>query len=165
MSKVASTREIIEKLQNYEDRSGIGAVIEVSTFCNGDRTNQYEFIVANDSNYNRVVNNKDGHYKETTIKISSIDDDILFSQKTTYIFNCEFIDDDERFLSVLAYEKNEKNEKKFEVWIDMIEDPETMYYKCGNKPIDKAFEDILICYLEDNYPDYFSSEVLEFRAV
>lgn len=156
MRKVASTREIIEKLQKYEDRNGTGAVIGLSIFCNGDRSSEYEFTIANDSEHNRVSNNEDGHYKKTIIEISSIYDTVLFSQKSEYTFNCEFIDDDEKLLSVLVYENNGK---KYEVLINMYEEPETMYYMHGNKPIDKNFENILIDYLEENFPDYFPSEL------
>lgn len=160
MLKVASTREIIEKLQKYEDRNGIGAIVGLSTFCGRDRTSEYEFTIANDSEDNRVSDNEDKHYKRTTIKISSIYDAVLFSQKSEYTFNCEFIDDDEKILSVLVYENNGK---KYEVWIDMFEEPETMYYKNGNKPVDKDFQDILVEHLMDNFPDYFPPAVLESR--
>jgi len=78
MSKVASTREIIEKLQAYEKINGIGAVIGLATVANRDRTVEYKFEIVNDSDYNRVFNNEDNHYKETVIEISSIEDKDLF---------------------------------------------------------------------------------------
>lgn len=167
MAKVSSTREIIEKLQEYEEKHGIGAVIGISTICNADRAIEFIFEVVNDSDYNRVFNNKDDRYKETQIKISSIDDNILFdsiNHGSKYTFNCEFMDDNEYFLSVLVYENNNGEiVNKYELWINMTEDPETMYYMNGNKPKDKNFEDILLEYLEDNYPDYFPPAIQELK--
>lgn len=78
--KVASTREMIEKLQEYEKENGVGAVVGISTIMNGDRTIEYILRIANDSDYNRVFK-KDGKYKETEIEISSIDDLDLFKDK------------------------------------------------------------------------------------
>lgn len=78
--KVASTREIIEKLQEYEKENGVGAVVGISTIMNSDRTVEYKLRIANDSDYNRVFK-KDGKYKETEIEISSIDDILLFENK------------------------------------------------------------------------------------
>ena len=80
MAKVASTREIIEKLEAYEKIHGVGAVIGITTVCNGDRTVEYKLEIANDSDLNRVFNN-DGSYKETVIEISSIDDNELFKRR------------------------------------------------------------------------------------
>ena len=81
MAKVASTREIIEKLEAYEKIHGVGAVVGILLVCNGDRTVEYKFEIANDSDYNRVFNNEDEHYKETVIEISSILDDDLFERR------------------------------------------------------------------------------------
>ena len=78
--KVASTREIIRKLQDYEKENGIGAVIGIATVGNGNRTIEYKLMVANDSNYNKI-HKKDGKYKETEIEISSINDLELFECK------------------------------------------------------------------------------------
>lgn len=78
--KVASTREIIEKLQEYEKQNWVGAVVGISTIMNGDRTVEYTLRIANDSDYNRVFK-KDGKYKETEIEISSIEDVKLFEEK------------------------------------------------------------------------------------
>ena len=75
--KVASTREIIEKLQAYEKLNGVGAVVGIATICNGNRDIEYKIRIANDSDYNRVFKN-DGKYKEIEIEISSIDDLDLF---------------------------------------------------------------------------------------
>lgn len=75
--KVASTREIIEKLQEYEKQNGVGAVVGISTIMNGDRTIEYKLRIANDSDYNRAFK-RDGKYKETEIEISSIEDTVLF---------------------------------------------------------------------------------------
>lgn len=79
--KVASTREIIEKLQEYEKENGIGAVLGIATVGNGDRTVEYRLRIANDSDNNSVFK-KDGDYKETEIEISSIEDIELFKDKT-----------------------------------------------------------------------------------
>lgn len=78
--KVASTREIIEKLQAYEKLNGVGAVVGIATICNGNRDIEYKIKIANNSDYNRVFKN-DGKYKETEIEISSIDDLDLFKDK------------------------------------------------------------------------------------
>lgn len=80
MAKVASTREIIEKLEAYEKIHGVGAVVGIATVCNGNRTVEYKIEIANDSDWNRVFN-KDGSYKETVIEISSIEDDELFKRR------------------------------------------------------------------------------------
>lgn len=76
--KVASTRDIIERLQEYERIHGVGAVTGLTTICNGDRTVEYKFEIANDSDYNRVFNNNDNHFKETVIEIPSVLDTELF---------------------------------------------------------------------------------------
>lgn len=79
-SKVASTREIIEKLQKYEKQNGIGSVKGIAIICDGDRETEYIFRIANDSDSNRIFT-KDGKYKETEIRISSILDDRLFPDR------------------------------------------------------------------------------------
>lgn len=79
-SKVASTREIIEKLQKYEKQNGIGAVKGIAIICDGDRETEYIFRIANDSDSNRIFT-KDGKYKETEIRISSLLDDRLFPDR------------------------------------------------------------------------------------
>ena len=76
--KVASTRDIIERLQEYERTHGVGAVTGLTTICNGDRTVEYKFEIANDSDYNRVFNNNDNHFKETVIEIPYVLDTELF---------------------------------------------------------------------------------------
>ena len=78
--KVASTHELIEKLQAYEEENGIGAIIGIGTYCAGDRENQYEIEIANDSIRNRIFV-ADGSYKETKIDISAMSDDELFPDK------------------------------------------------------------------------------------
>lgn len=78
--KVASTREIIEKLEAYEKIHGVGAVVGIATVLSGDRTAAYRLEIANDSDYNRVFN-KDGSYKETTVEIISVEDDELFERR------------------------------------------------------------------------------------
>lgn len=78
--KVASTHEVIEKLQEYEKENGIGAITGISTYMAGDRENEYCFEIANDSESNRVLT-KDGKYKITKIEISSVKDDELFPDR------------------------------------------------------------------------------------
>lgn len=78
--KAASTHELIEKLQAYEKENGIGAIIGIGTYCAGDRENQYEIEIANDSIKNRIFV-ADGSYKETKIDISAVSDDELFPDR------------------------------------------------------------------------------------
>lgn len=68
--KVASTHELIEKLQAYEKEND----------CAGDRENQYVIEIANDSNRNRVFIHDD-NYKETKIDISAVQDNELFPDR------------------------------------------------------------------------------------
>lgn len=77
--KVATTHDIIEKLQAYEKENGIGVVTNVGRFGNGDRTTEYTFEVANDSDWNRVFCPE--RYKETIINIDSVNDDSIFKRK------------------------------------------------------------------------------------
>ena len=78
--KVASTHDVIEKLQEYEKENGIGAIVRISTYMAGDRENEYCFEIANDSESNRVLT-KDGKYKITKIEISSVKDEELFPDR------------------------------------------------------------------------------------
>lgn len=84
--KVASTYELIEKLQAYEEENGIGAIIGIGTYCAGDRENQYEIEIANDSIRNRI-SVANGSYKETKIDISAISDDELFPDRRENILD------------------------------------------------------------------------------
>ena len=78
--RIASTREIIEKLEAYEKEHGIGAVVSIGSICSLDEdAGIFSFNIVNDSDYNRMVD--EDNYKETTIQISSIDDDELFERK------------------------------------------------------------------------------------
>lgn len=78
--KVASTHEVIEKLQEYERQNGIGAIVGIGTHMAGDRENEYCFEIANDSEGNRVFA-EDGKYKRTNIEITSVKDDVLFPDR------------------------------------------------------------------------------------
>ncbi len=78
--KVASTHEVIEKLQEYEKENGIGAITGISTHMAGDRENEYCFEIANDSEANRILA-KDGKYKTVEIEISSVKDNELFPDR------------------------------------------------------------------------------------
>ena len=60
--------------------NGIGAVKGIAIICDGDRETEYIFRIANDSDSNRIFT-KNGKYKETEIRISSILDDILFPDR------------------------------------------------------------------------------------
>lgn len=77
-NKVASTSEVIKKLQEYEKENGVGAITNISTICNGDRDVEYIFKIVNDSVHNRAFNNADNHCKSTLVEISSINDTELF---------------------------------------------------------------------------------------
>lgn len=79
--KVASTHEIIEKLEEYEKENGVGAIVSLSTMCRGDRTVQYVFEIANDSDGNRVLAPDKDRYKRTKIEISAVLDDSLFPDR------------------------------------------------------------------------------------
>lgn len=79
MLKVASTHELIEKLKEYEKENGVGAITSIATICNGNRKVEYVFEIANNSEYNRVVNKE--NYKVTRIEVSSIYDGDLFKDK------------------------------------------------------------------------------------
>lgn len=78
---VSTTSEIIKKLQEYEAKYGIGAIISIGTYIAGNRADNYRFEIANDSYYNEELNNEDDHYHREIIKISAIDDDIVFPRK------------------------------------------------------------------------------------
>ena len=51
--KVATTREVIEKLQSYEKENGIGAIVSIATHMAGDREN--EFRQKYFARYNRCI--------------------------------------------------------------------------------------------------------------
>ena len=70
--KCASTRELIEKLKDYEESHGIGAIIGISQICFPDRSIEYKLTIENNSNRNS------DKYEE--IDISSIDDKELFGK-------------------------------------------------------------------------------------
>ncbi len=78
--KVASTHEVIEKLQEYEKENGIGAIVRISTYMAGDRENEYCLEIANDSESNRILT-KDGKYKRTKIEISAVKEEELFPDR------------------------------------------------------------------------------------
>lgn len=74
--KVATTREVIEKLQAYEKENGVGAIIGITTHMNGDRENNFCFEIASGSWSDLAF--KDPRYKRTDIEISAVDDEELF---------------------------------------------------------------------------------------
>lgn len=77
--KVASTHEVIEKLQEYE-KNGIGAIVRIRTHMACDRENEYCLEIANDSEGNRVLT-KDRKYKRTKIEISAVKEEELFPDR------------------------------------------------------------------------------------
>lgn len=79
-SKVASTHDVIEKLQQYEKEHGVGAIVGVSIHMNGDRESEFCFEIANDSDGNRVLA-KDGKYKRLNVEIPSVLDNTLFPDR------------------------------------------------------------------------------------
>lgn len=59
--KVASIKEIIEKLQKYENEHGSGGIVNsIGAVCNGDRTTEYIFHL------------QDQNGNETNIEINSV---------------------------------------------------------------------------------------------
>ena len=79
-SKVASTHDVIERLQQYEKEHGVGAIVGVSIHMNGDRENEFCFEIANDSNGNRFYA-EDVKYKKTDVEIPSVLDNTLFPDR------------------------------------------------------------------------------------
>lgn len=79
---VASTREIIEKLEAYEKFHGVGAVLGITTICNGNRTVEY------------ILEIEDKAREEIAIEISSIDRNNLYQHheqpKNEYIFTITY---------------------------------------------------------------------------
>lgn len=67
--KVSSTSEFIEKLQTFELLYGVGAIVSISRYGNGNRTKEYQLDIKD--NYNIIH----------SINISSIDDNELFSKE------------------------------------------------------------------------------------
>lgn len=78
---VSTTRELIEKLQDYEKRNGIGAIRSIGTYIAGDRKKNFILKIANDSLFNEV-DGTNARFREETIEISAIEDDILFASKS-----------------------------------------------------------------------------------
>ena len=52
--KVASTKEMIEKLMEYEREYGVGAVTSIATVCSGDRKNEYYFEMKDTQGNNQM---------------------------------------------------------------------------------------------------------------
>lgn len=78
--KIASTREIIDKLTEYEKEHGIGAVIGVMTIAPGDRAVQYIFEVAGNS-YAKTDGDAWREANIEKIEISALNDEELFKDK------------------------------------------------------------------------------------
>ena len=66
--KVASTSDIILLLQEYERSRGPGAVLGISSICQGDRTTEYNFY----------IEDKDG--KDMIVEIPSVDEDTIWEE-------------------------------------------------------------------------------------
>lgn len=77
---VSTTRELIEKLQDYERRNGVGAIRSIGFYEQGNRKNNYILKIANDSF--RSERENDEHFHEESIEISAVNDELLFRHKT-----------------------------------------------------------------------------------
>lgn len=51
---VSTTTELIEKLQDYEKRNGVGAIRSIGSYVNGDRKTNYILRIANGSYRNEL---------------------------------------------------------------------------------------------------------------
>lgn len=74
---VSTTSEVIKKLQKYETKYGVGAIVSIETICSNDRKDNYSITIVNDS----LWNGEDEHYHSENIIISAIDDDEVFPRK------------------------------------------------------------------------------------
>ena len=81
---VSSTTELIEKLQDYEKRKGVGAIRSIGFYVSGNRKTNYILRIANDSCRNEFEDRDRGdeRFQEETIEISAVDDELLFSHIT-----------------------------------------------------------------------------------
>lgn len=78
---VSSTRELIELLQDYERRNGIGAIRSVGTYISGRRDKNFILNIANDSLFNEV-DEANASFHIETIETTAVEDDILFANKS-----------------------------------------------------------------------------------
>ena len=81
---VSSTTELIEKLQDYEKRNGVGAIRSIDFYLNGNRKTNYILRIANGSCRNEFEDRDRGdeRFQEESIEISAVDDELLFSHIT-----------------------------------------------------------------------------------
>lgn len=73
---VATTSEIIKKLQEYEAQYGVGAVSSISTHCGYNRDNAFTFNIANTSARKAAENGE--KYQRMEVDISAVNDDEIF---------------------------------------------------------------------------------------
>lgn len=78
---VSTTSEIIQKLQEYEAKYGVGAIISIGTYMSGDRKNNYRFEIENAPLSIEYDENESERYHREYIEISAIDEDKVFSEK------------------------------------------------------------------------------------
>lgn len=79
---VSTTTEMIEKLQDYEKRNGVGAIRAIG-LCGGiRRENNFILFVSNQSMASEMEQSDEDDIQEERIEISAVDDDVLFSCKT-----------------------------------------------------------------------------------
>ena len=78
---VSTTSEIIQKLQEYESKYGVGSIISIGTYMSGDRKNNYRFEIENAPWSIQYDENESERYHRECIEISAIDEDKVFGGK------------------------------------------------------------------------------------
>lgn len=78
---VSTTREMIEKLQDYEKRNGIGSIRAIGLCGGARRKNNFILYVANQSIDDEMEQIDEEYFHEEKIEISAVDDRVLFSRK------------------------------------------------------------------------------------
>lgn len=73
---VATTSEIIKKLQEYEAQHGVGAVSSIGTWCGLDRKDALTFYIADTSARQADINGTG--YQTIEINISAVEDEEIF---------------------------------------------------------------------------------------
>lgn len=78
---VATTSEIIKKLQEYEEKYGVGAVVSIRSDIRKNREYNYYFTIINDSYWNSQNKNEDKHFCCEEVDIVAVNDDEIFPRK------------------------------------------------------------------------------------
>lgn len=78
---VSTTTEMIEKLQDYERRNGVGAIRAISLCGSMKRENNFILFVSNQSMASEMEQLDKDYLQEERIEISAIDDELLFQRK------------------------------------------------------------------------------------